>query len=38
MKALQFAAQPPPEIRRPTVARPTSAALIFSGWGPRLGF
>lgn len=37
MKALQFAAQPAPEIRRPTVAQPSAPALIFAGWGPRLG-
>jgi hypothetical protein len=38
MKVLQFAAQPPPEVRRPTIAQPASPAVIFSGWGPRLSF
>jgi len=38
MKVLQFAAQPQPEIRRPTIAQPASQAIIFAGWGPRLSF
>jgi hypothetical protein len=37
MKSLQFAAQRPAEIRRPTVAQPAATAIIFAGWGPRLG-
>jgi hypothetical protein len=36
MKSLQFAAQRPSEIRRPTIAQPSAPAIIFSGWGPRL--
>jgi hypothetical protein len=23
---------------RPTLSQPTSAAVVFAGWGPRLGF
>jgi hypothetical protein len=36
MKALTFAPQPAPEVRRPTVAQPAPPSLIFYGWGPRL--
>lgn len=38
MKFPAFAPQPAPEIRRPTIAQqPAAPALIFAGWGPRLG-
>jgi hypothetical protein len=36
MKFRPTVASPPRDIR-PTVAQPTSAAIIFAGWGPRLG-
>jgi hypothetical protein len=37
MKFQAYSPPPPREIRRPTVAQPTTATLIFAGWGPRLG-
>lgn len=37
MKIVLFAPERPPEVRRPTVAQPGAPAVIFSGWGPRLG-
>jgi hypothetical protein len=37
MKFRHFSPQPPPEVRRPTVAQSGASTLIFTGWGPRLG-
>lgn len=38
MKVQPFSPEPRAEIRRPTIAQqPTAPALIFAGWGPRLG-
>gem|GEM_PF-3780313 len=37
MKISRFSAVPAAEIRRPTLAPQPAPALIFAGWGPRLG-
>lgn len=37
MKAFTSPTQSQREIRRPTIAQPSSQNPIFFGWGPRLG-